>query len=82
MQFKQIQDNAMQVTTDDGKLVLVSYETEVAEIDPKTGAFVRLAFGNKTSSPTTVRQVNAFRALHGKTKLTKREWDACKGVIL
>lgn len=82
MQFQKIQDNAMQVNTDDGKFRLVSYTTEVAEIDPNTGAFVRLAFGGKTSSASTVRHVNAFRALHGKSKLTKREWDACDGVRL
>lgn len=82
MQFTKIQDNAMQVNTEDGKFRLVSYTTEVAEIDPNTGAFVRLAFGGKTSSASTVRHVNAFRALHGKPKLTKREWDACDGVRL
>ena len=82
MQFTKIQDNAMQVNTDDGKFRLVSYTTEVAEIDPNTGAFVRLAFGCMTSSASTVRNVNAFRARHGKLRLTKRECDACDGVIL
>ena len=52
MQFQKIRDNAMQVNTDDGKFRLVSYTTEVAEIDPNTGAFVQLAFGGKTSSDT------------------------------
>ena len=82
MQYTKIQDDAMQVNTDDGKFRLVSYTTEVAEIDPNTGAFVRLAFGCKTSSESTARHVNAFRALHGKSKLTKRELDACDGVRL
>ena len=82
MQFTKIQDNAMQVNTDDGKFRLVSYPTEVAESDTNTGAFVLLAFGGKTSSASTVRRVNAFRALYGKPRLTKREWDACDGVRL
>ena len=44
--------------------------------------WLRPCFSGKTSSASTVRHVNAFRALHGKSKLTKRECDACDGVRL
>ena len=55
----------------DGRMVLTSYETEVAEI--VAGKFYRLWNGY---SATTMRHVNSFLAYAGINEGGKKFWDS------
>lgn len=54
-------------------LVLKSYDTDVAEINTKTGDFYRLWNG---WSATTAKHVNDFRIQNGLPALSKKSWLA------
>lgn len=57
--------------TENGKTILISYNTEVCYIDKATNKFVRLWSGY---SVTTQNHINDFRTQNGLPKLSKKEW--------
>lgn len=67
--------NCVQLT-DSQSFICQVYSSQVCKIDRQTGAFVRLYWGYKDDSPTTVKYVNKFRALHGLDPLNKAKWNA------
>lgn len=58
------------VRTEDGKIILTSYDTDVVMIDENNNV-VRLWSGY---SRTTAKHVNDFLIQHGHTPLNKKQW--------
>lgn len=54
-----------------GYISLVSYDTTVCSLDLESRKFIRHWNGY---SATTMRHVNAFRAMYGLPALSKSEW--------